>query len=54
MLYYKKIAAAKKNYSKSQKMNFGNSIDESFEYLIQRKAEKKMKNELFEVFIIIF
>jgi len=44
-----KIAAAKKNYSKSQKMNFGNSIDESFEYLIQRKAEKKMKNELFEV-----
>ncbi|ORX52986.1 hypothetical protein BCR36DRAFT_411347 [Piromyces finnis] len=41
--------AAKKNYSKNQKMNFGNSIDESFEYLIQRKAEKKMKNELFEV-----
>ncbi|ORX75127.1 hypothetical protein BCR32DRAFT_272088 [Anaeromyces robustus] len=45
----KMITAVKKNYSKSQKMNFGNSIDESFEYLIQRKAEKKIKNELFEV-----
>jgi len=45
-----KFAATKKNYSKSQKVNFGNStIDESFEYLIQRKAEKRIKSELFEV-----
>jgi len=45
----KKISATKKNFSKSQNMNFGNSIDECFEYVIQRKAEKKIKNELFEV-----
>lgn len=45
-----KFATAKKNYSKGQKVNFGNSsIDESFEYLIQRKAEKRIKSELFEV-----
>jgi len=45
----KMISATKKNFSKSQNMNFVNSIDECFEYVIQRKAEKKIKNELFEI-----